>query len=876
MTDFITILTSRGPLLAKRWTADGIVGYDRAKHFTYETLGVGNIQDLSAALAELEARPTSCVIRGRANDAARADTTTTRDLDHFDEAEHHWVCLDVDSWPDGAATTAPAAAVEAFIDRALPPEFRHASYHWQLSNSAGAPGSEGLLKAHIWFWLSEPRTGAELDAWARALRLPVDVTVFRTVQVHYTAAPVLEDGAVCPVAQRHGFHEGLLGDEVDLDLSKVPDILDTIGERVHRAALVDPREKPGLIGAFCRVYDIRRVIDEVLPDVFEYEGDSDTRLTWLQGGGAAGGACISDDELRIYNSHNTDPFGGRAQNAWDLVCFYKFGHLDASLDPDALEWAGPTAAPSQQAMIRWVRTLEDVMADVRDERQEKEARERQAHLDHVESLRAGALACADVEALKAYVNDVIKPDKVADESDRNGALTMAVQARFSQLGSPQPRADVRAMLRAPVAGTGGGSGPDWLAPWVYVTGSDTFFHTQTKRTVTPRGFDVLNSPQMPLSQDGVRRERAADFATNVWMIDTVAEVIYAPGQPPVFDMLGRRWANRFDPRSQPEAKAGDGAAIRLVEQHLKRLFPDQRERELIVSWLAYQVQRTGSKVRWAPYVFGAPGAGKTFLAELLALVLGAPNVNVLSGSVLLSDFNGWAEGAAVTVIEEVYQAGHLFETEEKLKAPIANNTVSVHRKGRDSYPAPNFTNYLLLSNHPDGMPVRKGDRRFFFLRAAVTAEQAKALAEEGYFDTLFDACRAAPGELRQWLLELPLHREFDPEGRAPDTAIKDQVIEMTKSDMEVSLEELLQDRNAVTTAWLRQKLSHRGWVTVADRQLARTLTGMGFDFFRVMRVNGVAQRVYVRSSSGLVELPKVHEALRWSYEIAEDDPQKEA
>lgn len=95
---------------------------------------------------------------------------------------------------------------------------------------------------------------------------------------------------------------------------------------------------------------------------------------------------------------------------------------------------------------------------------------------------------------------------------------------------------------------------------------------------------------------------------------------------------------------------------------------------------------------------------------------------------------------------------------------------------------------------------------------------------------------------------------------------------MTKSDMEVSLEELLQDRNAVTTAWLRQKLSHRGWVTVADRQLARTLTGMGFDFFRVMRVNGVAQRVYVRSSAGLVELPKVHEALRWSYEIAENEP----
>lgn len=59
---------------------------------------------------------------------------------------------------------------------------------------------------------------------------------------------------------------------------------------------------------------------------------------------------------------------------------------------------------------------------------------------------------------------------------------------------------------------------------------------------------------MPLSQDGVRRERAADFAANVWMIDTVAEVIYAPGQPPVFDMLGRRWANWFDPGPSPRPR----------------------------------------------------------------------------------------------------------------------------------------------------------------------------------------------------------------------------------------------------------------------------------------------------------------------------------
>ena len=872
MADFLTVLTSRGPLLAKRWTATGIVGYDRAKNFSAHAEPVNDIHDLARVLGELEQHPTRCVIRGRLATGDEATDATTRDLDHFEETPHHWVCIDVDNFePKGCDPVAePAKAIFYFIGTQLPVEFRAVSCYWQLSNSAGAPGNEGVLKAHIWFWLDQPRTGPELTAWARQLKLPIDVTVFRTVQVHYTAAPVIEDGASCPVVQRHGFHEGLLGDDVPLNM---PDLLDMpIVERAGRHDLVDPREKPGLIGAFCRAYDIRRVIDEVLPDIFEYEGDSDVRLTWSQGGGAPGGACITDDELRIYNSHNTDPFEGRAQNAWDLVRFYRYGHLDATLDEDALDWMGPSGRPSHQAMVAWVRTLEDVMADVREEAEIKAEHERQAHLAHVDALRQGVLACADVEALKAYVRDTLAPDKTIDDADRNGTLTMAVQARFNQLGSPQPRADVRKMLRPPVT-FAGSAGPAWLAPWVYVTGSDTFFNTATKATVTPRGFDVLHSTDMPMSQDGVHRERASDFAVNVWSIAAVDEVLYAPGQDPVFEMLGRRWANQFDPRSMPEA-SGDpaaSAAVQLTLRHLERLFPDARERELLISWLACQVQRTGAKVRWAPYVFGAPGAGKTFLAELLGLVLGPQNVNVLSGSALLSPFNGWATGSVVTVIEEVYQAGHLFETEEKLKAPIANNTINVHRKGVDSYPAPNFTNYLLLSNHPDGMPVRQGDRRFFFLHAAVTAQQAQSLAEEGYFDSLFDACRASPGELRAWLLGYAFHPEFDPEGRAPDTVVKQQIIEMSKSDTELDLEELLRGRNAVAPDYLRQRLQDKGHEKVSSRAISKALGGVGFEFVKVMRVSGALRRVYVRPEAGLKTDLQMREELRWCYEIAEGE-----
>lgn len=857
MTDTITILTSRGPVLTKRWTTEGIKPYDRAKTFSVEQRQVDDIRALSAALMSLEREPTKCVIRGRPLPGTDA-STTTRDLDHFEEVPRHWVCLDVDGWvmPEGVDLSEPDQAVLSFIHDCLPPEFTEVTHHWQLSSSAGKPGSEGVLKAHIWFWLDRPCEDFELESWARTLKLPVDVTVFRTVQVHYTAAPIIDEGVTCPIVRRSGLTEGLLGDTVPIELPRAAS--SARQARPSRLGLVDPRSKPGIIGLFCQLYPPARVVDEVLPDVFQWEGDSPSRLTWLQGSGATGGAVITDDELRIYNSHATDPFEGHAQNMWDLVRHYKFGHLDADIDPGVVDWQGPSALPSHQAMARWAREQDDVAAELQaaaDEREQEELqeqeRERQERLDHLQTLRAGVLGCMDVEALKLYVKDVLQKDDTIDDTDRNGALTVAVQERFKDLGSPQKRDDVRRLLRpAGAAALSSAAGPDWLARWVYVTDGDRFFNLDSKATVTGRGFDAINSHHMPIAQDGVHRESAADYAINVWSIREVKQCLYAPGQDEVFEMLGSTWANEYREDTVPSAGPGGEDAIRMVESHLARLFPDQREREILLSWMAHNVRHPGRKIRWAPYIYGPQGTGKTFIGEVMGLVMGEANTRVLAGSTIQSAFNGWSTGHALVTIEEVYQVGHLFETEEKLKAPIANNTIDVHRKGKDSYRAPNFTNYLLLSNHPDGMPIGEGDRRFFFLQCALTGDQAKALAEEGYFDSLFDTCRTSVPGLRRWMLEdVQMHPEFDPDGRAPVTEAKRQVIEMSKSDAEVFIEDYLADKTETTTSRVAAKLEAAGIEGVKNRGLSKLLERRGFQFFKIMRVAGAPSRVYVRSDA---------------------------
>jgi predicted P-loop ATPase len=122
--------------------------------------------------------------------------------------------------------------------------------------------------------------------------------------------------------------------------------------------LGDPREKPGLVGAFCRTYDVEEAIAEFLGDVYEPcdAHSREPRYTYA-GGSTYGGASVYNDGLYLFSRHDTDPAGGgiHCQNAFDLVRIHQFGHLDkGNLSPDH------TKRASYKAMCDWVQGLEPV------------------------------------------------------------------------------------------------------------------------------------------------------------------------------------------------------------------------------------------------------------------------------------------------------------------------------------------------------------------------------------------------------------------------------------------------------------------------------------------------------------------------------------
>ena len=190
--DSITIIESKGLPITKKFLANGLdESYSKAKYFKPSSQEVSSIRELSETLKALSGLPYQCVIRGilahpEANPDPNKPGYVARVKEVFDDAAHHWVMFDIDNFKlpeDVDGIQDPQRAIDLYIQTAIP-SFSGYSYHWQLSSSAGQAKAKGLLKAHIWFWLSKPYLSTEMTAWAKQASDLIDVSPLRTVQVH--------------------------------------------------------------------------------------------------------------------------------------------------------------------------------------------------------------------------------------------------------------------------------------------------------------------------------------------------------------------------------------------------------------------------------------------------------------------------------------------------------------------------------------------------------------------------------------------------------------------------------------------------------------------------------------------------------------------
>lgn len=348
--------------------------------------------------------------------------------------------------------------------------------------------------------------------------------------------------------------------------------------------------------------------------------------------------------------------------------------------------------------------------------------------------------------------------------------------------------------------------PEWLRGWVFDEIDAEFVHVGNGHAIKRESFRMKFDRESECAENEVD---AATLASKVHPIPTVSGRMYWPGNGRIFQMggSGLAYLNSWiggggaEPAPQGSFEVGDdslnGQACAVFLRHLELTVADQRERALMLDWMAYVYNNPGARVRWALLLWGIEGNGKSYFHRMLTLLLGRDSRTV-AASTIEERFTDWAEGCRLIGIEEIRVSGtNKWRTLDKMKPFISNDEVQVEGKGKAAKVVPNFASYMLFTNHADAIPVGDGDRRYYvvFTRQRTKGDLLEQHGgEEGvgaYFQTLFDVSTAGISGIGRMLADHQYSLEFDPNGRAPDSSGKAEMRMLHVSEDDEALADAL-------------------------------------------------------------------------------------
>lgn len=120
----------------------------------------------------------------------------------------------------------------------------------------------------------------------------------------------------------------------------------------------NPRLKEGIIGAFCRVYNVFDVIEKYLSNIYK-KCDSEYRYTYINGS-SSNGLIIYENGDFAYSHHSTDVCLDKLCNSFDLLRLHKFSNLDEKVSVDT----PINKLPSYINMIEFISKDEKVMLEL--------------------------------------------------------------------------------------------------------------------------------------------------------------------------------------------------------------------------------------------------------------------------------------------------------------------------------------------------------------------------------------------------------------------------------------------------------------------------------------------------------------------------------
>lgn len=510
----------------------------------------------------------------------------------------------------------------------------------------------------------------------------------------------------------------------------------------------DPLEKKGLVGAFCRSYDIISSIETFLPDVYASTGRDD-RWTYVLGS-ASGGLVIYDDKF-AYSHHGTDPVGDQLVNAFDLVRIHKFGELDEENKANT----SPTKMKSYRAMNDFLQSNSLVIEEMTKER----------------------LGEASNEFDEIQLND---------DSVKTGWLS------FDQGGNP----DVNSYLLAKEVVSEVPffyNGTEFLrydrAKGIWVGGVDDFLRSYLTNA------KLLKETRIRHLSETISAIKSLVYSESEFDDADVNQLVLTNG---VYNILNNQFVERFDEslyaRVAHPVEYDKSATCPTFDGFVKELVGEENT-DFVYEWFGYNFYREYNLQKML-FIHGKAGTGKSTLVNLLKGLLGKENYSAVTLKNLMNE--RFAPSG-------LYRKLANFDTDAKpeyladgslLKQLTGEDTIYADRKNQDPI---YFYNYAKLTFAMNELPAMRDfsgglKRRLLILKVdkPLSNEVKKrfpieAMKEEmpGIFNRSMEGLRKAlkhgftetsdmKENVNQWIkgndvlsLFIEDECEIDPEYRAP-------------------------------------------------------------------------------------------------------------
>lgn len=310
--------------------------------------------------------------------------------------------------------------------------------------------------------------------------------------------------------------------------------------------------------------------------------------------------------------------------------------------------------------------------------------------------------------------------------------------------------------------------------FVYVVGQERFISTIDYMTLKKAQFMDMFQLEKP---EVVNLLISKGFTQ-------VSNLTFYPQKDKIVEENDRQFLNLW---RDPCIKPMEGDVIPFMN-HIDYLYPDKKQKDILLNFLAFNVQNPGHKLQYTLLFQGKQGIGKSFLAQVMRKNLGENNVALPSNEALHQPYTGWMKSASLAIIEEVMARGRV-DLMNKLKPMITEPYATIRQMHKEEYVQPNRINFLMFTNHPDPIVIDSDDRRY-----AVIKSDAKR-QEEAYYQNLWSWMNQpeTTSYLNHYFLNRDL-KDFNPHAKAPETFAKKELVKLSRTRIEEYVQDGIEEK----------------------------------------------------------------------------------